>query len=208
MRSVLALSCLMSATPMAYAGVPAEDLVGANPVTKEWTDQRARPRGPSEFRASMIEAHNALRGRFGVDALVWDERLAADATAYARTLSTTQRFRHAVQDDSDAVQGENLWMGTRTAYAYADMTGAWVEEGKNFRAGVFPEVSRTGSLSDVGHFTQMIWAGTRAVGCGISENAEDEVLVCRYFPAGNVMGESPLPRYRTAATSLANASAR
>lgn len=190
------------------SAVPAEDLVNAGVATEDWTDTAPKPRETAQFQSEMIEAHNVVRAKFGIPALTWDAGLAAEAAAYAHTLATTNRFRHAVQVDSDAPQGENLWMGTRTAYAYADMTGSWIEESKDFAPGAFPEVSRTGSWHDVGHFTQMIWSGTRAVGCGIAANAEDEVLVCRYFPAGNVMGERPLPTYRTASTSLANASAR
>ena len=29
---------------------------------------------------------------------------------------------------------------------------------------------------------------------GVAANAENDVLVCRYFPAGNVWGENPLGR--------------
>ena len=35
-------------------------------------------------------------------------------------------------------QGENLFMGTRTAYSYADMIGLLVDERRYFRPGRFP----------------------------------------------------------------------
>ena len=57
-----------------------------------------------------------------------------------------------------------------------------------FRPGVFPDVSRTGRWSDVGHYTQIIWPETQEVGCATALNASHEVLVCRYWPAGNVIG--------------------
>jgi len=192
MRFVLVISALLTLIPQAIAAVPAEDLVNAGVATESWTDTTPKPRDAGQFRTVMVEAHNRLRERFGVPALSWDESLAADAKAYAETLARTQRFRHAAQTDTDAVQGENLWMGTRTAYDYAEMTGAWIEEGAHVRPGRFPEVSTTGSWHDVGHFTQMVWGDTQRLGCAIAANAEDEVLVCRYFPAGNVMGEDML----------------
>ena len=194
MRSILALSGLLLLVPPAHAAPPREDLEDADVEVEEWTDIAPKPRGMVLFRSEMLRDHNMVRRDFGVPALVWDAGLAADAAAYARTLAVTDRFQHAVRVRGKPVQGENLWMGTRSAYAYRDMTGSWIEEGKNFRSGAFPDLSRTGSWHDVGHFTQIIWSGTRAVGCGVAANAENEVLVCRYFPAGNVWGENPLGR--------------
>ena len=180
--------------PPALAGPPQDEMDDADVEVEEWTDMAPKPRGVELFKAAMIRDHNAVRRDFGVPSLIWDEGLAADATAYARTLATTRRFQHAVRIAGRPVQGENLWMGTRSAFAYHDMTGSWIEEGRDFASGMFPDVSRTGSWHDVGHFTQMIWGGTRSVGCGLAANPENEVLVCRYFPAGNVMGERPLER--------------
>lgn len=48
----------------------------------------------------------------------------------------------------------------------------------------------------VGHFTQMVWKGSRNVGCAAAECddiLEDGLrqwfLVCRYWPPGNVVGQ-------------------
>ena len=194
MRYILALSGLLLFVPPAHAAPPREDLEDADVEVEEWTDIAPKPRGMVLFQSEMLRDHNMARRDFGVPALVWDAGLAADAAAYARTLAATDRFQHAVRVSGKPVQGENLWMGTRGAYAYRDMTGSWIEEGKDFRVGAFPDLSRTGSWHDVGHFTQIIWSGTRAVGCGVAANAENDVLVCRYFPAGNVWGENPLGR--------------
>lgn len=208
MRFLLALSCFLAVVPPALAGPPPEDMIDADVEIEDWTDTTPQPRAAALFKDTMLREHNDVRRDYGVTALVWDENLAAGAAAYARTLATTQRFVHAARLAGRPIEGENLWMGTRGAYAYRDMTASWIEEGKDFVSGTFPHLSRTGSWHDVGHFTQMIWGGTRSVGCGNSANDEDEVLVCRYFPAGNVWGENPVGRHRTEATSLANASAR
>lgn len=189
MRYGLALSCLLLLVPPARAAPP-EDLQDADVEVEEWTDTTPQPRGAALFKTEMLHEHNAVRGRYGAPVLVWDDALAADATAYARKLVMTKRFQHAPRLPGQSAQGENLWMGTRSAYAYRDMTGSWIDEARDFVRGTFPDVSRTGSWHHVGHFTQMIWGETRAVGCGLAANAVDEVLVCRYFPAGNVMGEA------------------
>ena len=61
-----------------------------------------------------------------------------------------------------------------------------------FRPARFSDVSTTGNWADVGHYTQMIWPGTQRIGCAIAKAARSDVLVCRYWPAGNVM-DRPVP---------------
>lgn len=79
-------------------------------------------------------------------------------------------------------------MGTRGAYAYSDMIGLLVDERRYFRPGIFPHVSTTGSVSQVGHYTQIVWPNSKRVGCAVATNRSDDYLVCRYLPAGNVYG--------------------
>jgi Cysteine-rich secretory protein family len=181
MRIALALSCLLLTAP----AIAQE----ADVIEDVWTDTTPQPRGDALLRAAMLADHNRVRRDFGVPALAWDDALAAEAAAYARTLAAANRFEHSRRVPGARIEGENLWMGTHSAFAYTEMTGSWIEEGADYRDGAFPNVSRTGSWHDVGHFTQMIWGGTQAVGCGLAGNRDYEYLVCRYFPAGNVMGE-------------------
>lgn len=156
--------------------------------TMPWIDPRPKPRGEALLRSAMMAGHNEARRRYGVAPLVWDERLANDAAAYARRLARTSRFEHDKQAGRNPRQGENLFMGTRSAYSYADMIGLLVEEGRDFRPGRFPDVSRTGSVWHVGHYTQIIWPTSQRVGCATASNRSNDYLVCRYLPAGNVYG--------------------
>jgi hypothetical protein len=80
-------------------------------------------------------------------------------------------------------------MGTRGAYSIEEMAGSWAGEKSLFRPGTFPDVSRSGKWSDVGHYTQMIWRSTAKVGCAIRSGGSWDVLVCRYAPPGNVVGQ-------------------
>ena len=79
-------------------------------------------------------------------------------------------------------------MGTRTAYSYGDMIRLLVEEGRYYRPGRFPNVSTTGDVSHVGHYTQIIWPTSQRVGCATASNRANDYLVCRYWPAGNIVG--------------------
>lgn len=150
------------------------------------------PRGDALLRQAMLTGHDAARAAVGTPPLVWDDALVADALAYAETLARERRFEHAAQPQGQGREGENLWTGTRDAYAYAEMIGAWVAERRDFINGVTPDFSRTRKWEDVAHYTQIVWRGTTRVGCALASNATDDYLVCRYAPPGNVVGERSL----------------
>ena len=139
------------------------------------------------LRNAILTVHNRARAEYGVRPLAYDERLAADAMVYARTLARTGRFAHDPQTGRRPRQGENLWMGTRGAYRYEKMIQLMVDERARFVPGIFPNVSR-GQWWEVGHYTQIIWPTTTRVGCAVTANRTDEFLVCRYTPAGNIVG--------------------
>ena len=96
------------------------------------------------MRSTMIAAHNRARAQFGVGPLIWDENLARDARAYARVLARSGRFEHDPRLGPRLPQGENLWMGTRTAYSYSQMIGHLFDERRFYRPCRFTHVSRTG----------------------------------------------------------------
>lgn len=145
---------------------------------------------PRSFERDLIGLHNEERARVGAPPLAWDEELAADAEAYARRLAKRGRgLVHASRGDRDG-QGENLWMGTAGYYPLAAMFGSWAQERRFFRAGVFPNVGRGVGWQEVGHYTQIVWGGTDRVGCALHRRGGWDYLVCRYSPAGNIMGQA------------------
>ena len=83
--------------------------------------------------------------------------------------------RHLSESDNDA--------------DLARLVGLWGAEKQYFVYGTFPDVSTSGSWSDVGHYTQLVWGATQQVGCGIANGKGDMYLVCQYYPSGNWDGE-------------------
>jgi hypothetical protein len=149
----------------------------------------------SPVAARLLQAHNAERWAVGAAPLMWDWGLAAAADRYASELARTGRWGHSPQYRR-AGQGENLWMGTRGAFRLDGMMADWTSEKRMFRSGRFPHVSRSGSWSDVGHYTQIIWPRTTRVGCALRSSRDWDYLVCRYSSPGNMMGERVgAPRY-------------
>jgi hypothetical protein len=145
----------------------------------------------ADFNARLLAAHNAERTKMGVAAIAWNKELAADAQAWADELAASGRFEHSPDEPGKEPQGENLWAGTPRAFSPEAMVGLWVSEKRDYRPGVFPHNSRSGDVENVGHYTQLIWRGSRQVGCATAIGREEEFLVCRYSEAGNVYGERP-----------------
>jgi pathogenesis-related protein 1 len=42
-----------------------------------------------------------------------------------------------------------------------------------------------------GHYTQIVWRNTKAVGCAVGGKGAREVWVCDYDPPGNYVGQRP-----------------
>lgn len=159
----------------------------ASRVDEPWPERPLADNG-SYFSERLLSVHNGERGRIGQRPLVWDARLAQDAKAWADTLAARGRFEHA-PPALRAGQGENLWRGTSGAYTLEEMMGHFISEKRDFHPGVFPAVARSGNWHEIGHYTQMIWPTTRALGCAMASRRGTDYLVCRFWPAGNVVGQ-------------------
>ncbi len=147
----------------------------------------SRPSDPDETR--LLVAHNTERVRVGAPPLVWSEALEVEARDWATQLMDTDSFAH---DPRPHGHGENLWMGWgNRVFTPEDMVGDWIVERSDYRAGVFPDVSRTGNWVAVGHYTQLIWRDTTHVGCAIVRRGDRAILACRYAPPGNIDGRRP-----------------
>ena len=142
----------------------------------------------SDFEQQVLAAHNSERATLHLPPLAWDGTLAAHALVWARHLAEIGALQHSARE-ARPDEGENLWMGTAEAYSPEEMVGGWLSEKGKFRNGIFPDVSASGNLQVVGHYTQMIWKDTTQIGCGAARSGDFDVLVCRYSPPGNLIGE-------------------
>ena len=151
--------------------------------------------GPPGFSQSKqdaraaLDVHNALRQDVGTPPLHWSARLAQDAKGYARRLARGNcRLRHAA-----VPEGENLWAswgspGHETNLPFRAASLSWGEEIRDYRG---QPIGR-GRFAAYGHYTQMIWKDTREVGMAMATGRNGcVVVVARYWPAGNVMGDLP-----------------
>lgn len=173
---------------------PAEEPVWIEPASEQARTLRpvvpaddSRPSNDVELR--LLAAHNSERARVGASRLMWSETLEAEARDWAGELIDSGRFAH---DPRPHGHGENLWMGWGArVFTPEDMVGDWIVERRQYRRGVFPNVSRTGDWVAVGHYTQLIWRGTTHVGCAVVTRGDRSILACRYSPPGNIDGRRP-----------------
>lgn len=141
---------------------------------------------------AIVSTHNEWRDKYGVtQRVVWDNDVAAYAQEWAQMIVTSGQFEHR----TNAKYGENLFQGgvldgvsTWTAKGVAD---SWGKEDADYDRNAL--TCAEGKVC--GHFTQVVWATTTAVGCGKATGKVDgndaEAWVCNYNPAGNITGFSP-----------------
>ena len=194
---------LKAFTPIAIIAPALAACIAATPAEsapKRIYEQRAsnvpEQRAAPLLQQVMLDRHNTARAKTKAVPLNWDANLANDAKIYADQMARTGRFAHDPQTGKNPRQGENLWMGTKEAYSYTRMVNGWIDEDRFFKPGFFPDNSNTGNWGDVGHYTQVIWPTTTHVGCAVASNKQDDFLVCRYSPGGNIVGRDPLTNER------------
>lgn len=122
--------------------------------------------------------------------------MCAKAQKYSEYLVKNDKFEHSKKENRNykgGPLGENLAYvsGTNTP---VDTTGArattmWYDEISDFNFG------NPGFNSKTGHFTQVVWKGTREFGIGLGKitkgNSIKGVFCANYYPAGNMMGDFP-----------------
>jgi pathogenesis-related protein 1 len=136
---------------------------------------------PSSLAHDMVAAHNSVRARVDVAPLMWSDRLAAVAQDWANTLLAKNQFVHR----PNSMYGENLFEIRGGAASPAQVVTDWASESRNY------DYNSNKCRGVCGHYTQIVWADTKEVGCAVARGGEREVWVCDYNPPGNWVGKRP-----------------
>jgi uncharacterized protein YkwD len=150
----------------------------------------ASAQADSAFDKGLLDAHNKERATLGVPPLTWSDALAKDAAGWAAHIVQIGHPVHSKPEERSH-EGESLWMGTAGAFSPDEIVGGWIAEKSSFVYGAFPNVVKSGDWHVVGHYTQVIWRNTKEVGCAKTTMGGNDLVVCRYNPAGNLVGEKP-----------------
>jgi len=139
--------------------------------------------------AGTTAAHNAWRDLAGVPRVVWNVDLAQSAQDYADTCPTIHDASRS-PDAGFGYVGENLYWSFPTGSG-PQAVASWASERADYDFGV--AIDYTNYLI-FGHYTQIVWAETEAIGCGYADcTASTGVVsvVCRYGEGGNYIGQTP-----------------
>uniref|UniRef100_A0A0E0HW95 SCP domain-containing protein n=1 Tax=Oryza nivara TaxID=4536 RepID=A0A0E0HW95_ORYNI len=135
-------------------------------------------------KAEFVNLHNKARAAVGVGKVAWSDALAAKALEHARYCQK----QHIL-----GPYGENLrWSG------FGDSTAATPAFAMSYWVGERPYYDyRSNSCvgGECGHYKQVMWSRTTAIGCARVECDGGGVFItCNYNPAGNFQGERPFER--------------
>ncbi|XP_052749265.1 GLIPR1-like protein 1 isoform X2 [Galleria mellonella] len=130
--------------------------------------------------------------------MIWDEELADKAAKWADNGKLSHNPNRALGSNRWSLVGENIYMAKYYSNINTTVTpnieqalDSWFNEYKNY--GFTPFSLNT--LNPIGHYTQMAWANSTHLGCGISQRKENDwtltLFVCDYGPTGNFIGKVP-----------------
>ncbi|XP_037369856.1 GLIPR1-like protein 1 [Talpa occidentalis] len=151
-----------------------------------------------KFINQCVRTHNELRGKVSPPAadmkyMTWEAGLAKVAKAWAdrckfehnsclsKPYGCHAMFQHI---------GENIWLGGLRTFSPKFAIESWYSENAVYNFDML-------SCSSVcGHYTQVVWATSKKVGCAISlcpnlGIGQTSIFVCNYAPPGNYPNTPP-----------------
>lgn len=174
-----------------------------------------------ELKKVILDHHNVLRQNVAkgkqspqpeasnMVQLTWDNELEKIAQRWANQCI----FGHdSCKNTENSTVGQNIASlsinitSPNITEAVLKMIDNWYDEVKKFNK---INVKKYKSSSATGHYSQMNWAQTEAIGCGFiqldneNKHHRKSELVCNYMPAGNVIGQ-PMYKIGTACSECAN----
>lgn len=137
---------------------------------------------------NALAFHNGVRKDVGAAPLQWSALLARFAQAWADHLASTGcKMKHRPYNGEWKQQyGENIYWGSNNTFLATDAAKRWYNEINDYQH--IP--LNVDNLAKVGHYTQMVWKGSTAVGMGKASCPNGAtIIVANYDPMGNQIGK-------------------
>jgi len=192
-----------SYVPMASATVGPDRVVGA--VAARGRLQQLAPAPPPATTTALegdtaaivpsdyLDEANAWRAEVGAPALEWDDTVAKVAQAWADHLKGQgcemthssgewQKEAYKAAGGPDEVLGENI------AWACCDeppsqdgkqVVDMWASEKKSYAYGALGDECTSHDGGATGHYTQLVWADSQKMGCGMATCGDKVCRGCR-----------------------------
>lgn len=188
------ISTVPNATPATIVKTTPAPFVSQPVVTPRITPVTTFPPSSTYIQA-IIDLHNVARDATGASPslahLVWDDNLASLSLTWSQHLANDIGFlQHSTDEYGENLESQQDTAGDETLGAKA--TQLWYNEKEEYLKEGSPKIGG-GNFEMYGHYTQMVWRGTKKVGCAsyAKVGTNNYFTTCKYSPAGNVMGGSP-----------------
>lgn len=136
----------------------------------------------AKFEQEALAEHNRLRAKHGCAPLKLNRSLCAFSKEWAKHLAS----RNILQHRQNSKYGENLYMTSGGSINGATAVKSWYDEIKDYRFGY------GGFSMSTGHFTQVVWKGSKDLGVAFETNGRGATyVVANYDPPGNYQGQFP-----------------
>eukprot|EP00092_Neocalanus_flemingeri_P015341 GFUD01016595.1.p1 GENE.GFUD01016595.1~~GFUD01016595.1.p1 ORF type:complete len:275 (+),score=30.42 GFUD01016595.1:20-844(+) len=142
--------------------------------------------------------------------LEWDDELAFTAQRWADQCKFSHDADRSICDKDDSSAGQNIasfWTSNQESQSdvinkAVESVQHWYDEVADFNPDDVISFQFDPDLPTTGHYTQVVWAETNRVGCGLSHYHDlgwyKTIVVCNYAPAGNFIGKMVYHHYVTA----------
>jgi len=139
----------------------------------------------SQFAQDALDVHNKYRRVHAAPPLQLDLKLCRHAQNYADKLASSCSFQHSGDPD----YGENLYWAWSSDPNFKLQGGVAVDSWYDESLQSY-DYDREPTDTESGHFTQLVWTGSRRLGVGIaSTDAGRHIVVMKYDPPGNYVGQ-------------------
>jgi len=137
-----------------------------------------------------LDFHNKARKEVRTAPLSWSPELAAYAQAWADSLAKwgCNMAHRSSKNMKLKSYGENIYWSSGSSATALDASEGWYSEIEKYVYGALTPTNWSGT----GHYTQMVWSNTTAVGIGVTVcDSGGMIIVANYDPPGNYMGQKP-----------------
>jgi len=143
------------------------------------------------FYNELVSRHNTLRKKHSAGALSKLTAIAKLAQNTANGCKKVKNLVHSGTSYNGKWMGQNLFVQGGRAPTGAEVANSWYAEisDYNFKTG-----KPKSSNKVTGHFTQLVWIGSKQIGCAVATGewsgySPSYFVCCNYFPGGNVQGQ-------------------
>lgn len=168
-------------------------------------------------KETLLNKHNNLRAKIAngqqsgqpsaanMNKLVWSDELAKIAQRWADQCPLYHDQDRRTPDYQHQ-PGQNIAFSWSSVHNFdwglTSKVQSWYDEHAHFPPQNVAAFSAKGATGTIGHYTQLVWAETKHIGCGIMYHKDDsqpqypykKTLICNYHPPGNYLGR---PVYKT-----------